>query len=186
MTKLTPRAKKMAIVIFVLLFTFLPYRWGSQHSTSLTDAIESSKSEIQSIESKLASVDAQGKVAPLQTQVDTLRIFVPNDASLPTFIPIVANAGASVGMFLSSGSPLKAVLDTSGTLSGLKDIPSDTKLYTMNVSFTGPAANLPRLLDALDNMNRTISVDSFSTQSSSVSGQLIVNISLKFYSVQVG
>jgi len=176
----------MAIVIFVLLFTILPYRWGSQHSTDLTDAIESSKSEIQSIENKLASVEAQSKVGTLESQVETLRIFVPNDASLPTFIPIVASAGSSVGMFLSSGSPLKAVLDTSGSLSGLKDVPSGTKLYTMNVSFTGPASNLPILLDALDSMNRTISVDSFSTQSSSVSGQLIVNISLKFYSVQVG
>ena len=186
MNKLTPRAKKMAIAIFVLVFTFLPYRWGSQHSSNLTDAIDTSKSQIQTIENKIASVNAQAKLAPLQSQVDNLRIFIPNDASLPSFIPVVASAGSSAGMFLSSGSPLKAVLDTSGSLSGLTDTPSGTKIYTMNVSFTGPAGNLSKLLDALNNMNRTISVDSFSTQASSTTGQIIVNISLKFYSVQVG
>lgn len=185
MNKLTPRSKIMGIVIFVLLFTILPYRWGSQHSTNLTDAIEASKTEIQSIEDKLASVDAQSKAADLKSQVDTLRTFIPNDASLPTLIPILANAGMNSGMMLTSGSPEKAKKNVVTVDSGLKDLPSLTDTYLMTVSYAGPSSNLPKLLDSLSSLNRSISVISFTTQTGATPGYITVNISLKFYSLKV-
>ena len=185
MSKLTPRSKKMAIVIYILLFTVLPYRWGTQHSASLTEAIDYSKSQIQTIENKLASLDAQQKLSPLVDQVNSLRTFVPNDASLPTFIPIIASAGSSAGMFLTSGSPEKSNTNISSSQSTLSDAPTGTNSYLMTVSFTGPSANLPRLLDTISNMNRSVSIDSFVTQPGASPGLITVNMTLKFYSIRV-
>ena len=175
----------MAIVIFVLLFTLLPYRWGSQHSTSFTESIDSSKAQIQTINNKLASLDAQKKLSPLLDQVDSLRTFVPNDASLPTFIPTIASAGSSAGMFLTYGSPEKSNTNISSSQSTLTNAPSGTSSYLMTVSFTGPAGNLPRLLDTISNMNRSVSIDSFVTQPGASPGLINVNMTLKFYSIRV-
>jgi hypothetical protein len=184
MNKLTPRSKIMGIIILILIFTILPYRWGSQQSTELKDSIEFSKSETQAIEDKLASVEAQSQPATLDSQVNILRIFVPNEASLPTLIPILANAGANAGMLLTSGSPEKAKKNVVSVESGLKDLPADTDTYLMTVSFYGPASNLSRLLDSLSSMNRSISVISFTTQTGSTPAFITVNISLKFYSLK--
>lgn len=183
--KLSPLAKKMAIFIYIMLFSLLPFRWGSNHTTEIKDSNASTKAELESSNELIQEVSKKKSEGDLETLVSTLRVMQPNDASLPTFIPMVARAALNSNMTLISGTPTKTLAGNQNQIQ-IENMPSGTSVFSMDVIITGPKQNLQFLLNELVKMPRVISVERFQTQSSGGENQINVVMTLKFYSVRTG
>ena len=182
--KMSPLAKKMGLVIFIIIFSLFPYKWGSSHSQSILDEINSKKAEIAQAQELLGKVEAKKKEGDLLAQVTSLRIQEPDDASLPIFIPMVAKAATSSNMTLVSGTPTKASAGTNATQTKLTNPPSGTSTFSMDVSITGPSANLQYLINQIESMPRVISIESVRASGGASAGVSNITMTIKFYSVK--
>lgn len=180
---LSPLSKKMGIVIFVLIFTLIPYRWGSTHSQGILDEISSKKIEVDDGLKLISDIEARKNMGDLKTQLDNLRIKGPNDASLPVFIPMLADVATRSNMFLVSGSPSKAIASNNPSQTKLSNPPSGTNIYAIDALITGPSVNLRYLLNNITQMPRVVNVERFSTQPGAQDGYINVSLTIKFYSV---
>lgn len=182
--KMSPLAKKMGLLIFVITFSLFPYKWGSSHSQAILDEINSKKSEISQAKELIANVEAKKNLGDLNEQVTNLRVKEPDDASLPVFIPMVAKVAQQSNMNLVSGTPTKATGGTSASQTKLNNPPAGTSIFAMDVVFTGPSANLQFLLNQIENMPRVVSIERFQTSAGGASGFSNIAMTIKFYSVK--
>jgi len=179
--KLNDRSKKLGAAMLVVIFIVFPFKWGSTQASNIKAENQSAKDKTAQIETLLSSVASMKAKGDLSVQQNGALQAVPQDASLPTIIPMLANVGVSSGMTLIAGTPSKNA--NSGSSLSTLSLPVSSSTFSLSLSFEGNLSNVNRLLDNLESMTRVLRIESFSVQSGNSKGTVTVNINAKFYSV---
>ena len=178
---LSPRAKKMGVIILVLILLGAPLRWSLNKLDNFKSSAAISNLDSLNLENNVSKANNSNKSGDISNKVDLARLRIPKDSSLPTLIPEINKAVINSGMLLAAGSPTKATTGAPGSQITAKSGSSTS--YTISISVKGPTANIYKLLNNLEQMERVISIDSFVVQQGDGKGNSNVNLVIKFYSL---